>query len=96
MAPHLPFRQDERFHPGEAITSRTFAGPLSRHVDWLVTIAPHLNRYRSLTQIYSAPNQVVHAAPALAEWITAHVDRPLVVGPDEESTQWVTDVADRA
>jgi ribose-phosphate pyrophosphokinase len=42
------------------------------------------------------PNRVVHAAPAVAEWIAAHIDRPVVVGPDEESTQWVEDVAARA
>jgi ribose-phosphate pyrophosphokinase len=38
----------------------------------------------------------VAAAPALAAWIAAHVTRPLVVGPDEESAQWVRDVATRA
>jgi ribose-phosphate pyrophosphokinase len=35
----------------------------------------------------------VHAAQALAEWIGAHVERPLLVGPDEESRQWVTDIS---
>jgi len=97
VAPYLAYmRQDRRFNPGEAVTSRTFVGLLSRYVDWLVTIDPHLHRYRSLAQIYSVPNQVVHAAPALAEWMAANVERPLVVGPDEESAQWVKDVADRA
>ena len=64
-------------------------------MDWLATIDPHLHRFHALTDIYGVPNRVVHAAPALAEWIAAHVDRPVVVGPDEESAQWVTDVADR-
>ena len=41
------------------------------------------------------PARVVHAAPALAAWIAAHVDRPVLVGPDAESAQWVTDVANR-
>lgn len=97
VAPYLAYmRQDRQFHPGEAVTSRTFAGLLSRYVDWLATIDPHLHRYHSLTQIYSVPNRVVHAAPAVAEWIATHIDRPVVVGPDEESAQWVKDVADRA
>jgi ribose-phosphate pyrophosphokinase len=97
VAPYLAYlRQDRRFQPGEAVTSRTFAAILSRHVDWLVTIDPHLHRYSSLSQIYAIPNHVVHAAAALAEWIAGHVDRPLVVGPDAESTQWVKDVAQRA
>jgi len=97
VAPYLAYmRQDRRFQRGEAITSRTFAGLLSRYVDWLVTIDPHLHRYRSLTQIYAVPNRIVHAAPALAAWIATHVDRPVLVGPDEESEQWVKDVASRA
>jgi ribose-phosphate pyrophosphokinase len=32
----------------------------------------------------------------LAAWIAEHVDRPLVVGPDIESAQWVKAVADLA
>ena len=97
VAPYLAYmRQDRRFQRGEAITSRTFAGLLSRYVDWLVTIDPHLHRYSSLTQIYALPNRIVHAAPALAAWIATHVDRPVLVGPDEESEQWVKDVASRA
>jgi ribose-phosphate pyrophosphokinase len=97
VAPYLAYmRQDQPFHPGEAVTSRTFACLLSRYVDWLVTLDPHLHRYRSLSQLYSVPSRVIHAAPALARWIAAHVERPVVVGPDEESAQWVKDVADRA
>jgi ribose-phosphate pyrophosphokinase len=89
-------RQDRRFLPGEAITSLSFAALLSRYVDWLVTVDPHLHRHRSLAEIYTVPHRVLHAAPAMAEWIAVHVDRPIVVGPDEESAQWVKDVADRA
>ena len=97
VAPYLAYlRQDRRFEPGEALTSRTFAVLLSRYVDWLVTVDPHLHRYRALTEVYGVPNRVVHAAPALAEWIASRVDRPLLVGPDEESAQWVADVARQA
>lgn len=97
VAPYLAYmRQDRRFRRGEAVTSSTFAGLLSRYVDWLVTIDPHLHRYGSLTQIYGIPHRIVRAAPALAEWIITHVEEPVVVGPDEESQQWVSDVASRA
>jgi len=96
VAPYLAYlRQDRQFRPGEAVTSRTFARLLSGYADWLVTIDPHLHRYRALSDIYGVPNRVVHAAPALAAWIAAHVDRPVLIGPDAESAQWVTDVADR-
>jgi ribose-phosphate pyrophosphokinase len=97
VAPYLAYlRQDRPFRTGEAITSQTFAGVLSRYVDWLVTVDPHLHRYRALDQIYAVPSRIVHAAPAVAEWIATHVDRPLLVGPDEESEQWVADVSSRA
>ena len=46
-----------------------------------------------LREIYTVPCRVVHAAPALAAWIAAHVNRPVLVGPDEESEQWVSTVA---
>jgi ribose-phosphate pyrophosphokinase len=96
VAPYLAYlRQDRQFRPGEAVTSRTFARLLSGHADWLVTIDPHLHRYHTLNDIYGIPTRVVHAAPAVAAWIGAHVDRPVLVGPDAESAQWVTDVANR-
>ena len=97
VAPYLAYmRQDQQFRPGEAVTSRMFAALLSRHVDWLVTVDPHLHRVKALDEIYAVPSRAVAAAPALAAWIVAHVTRPLVVGPDEESAQWVQDVATRA
>ena len=96
VAPYLAYlRQDRQFRAGEAVTSRTFAAILSRYADWIVTIDPHLHRYHSLNDIYGVPSRVVHAAPAVATWIAAHVDQPLLVGPDAESAQWVKDVADR-
>ena len=94
VAPYLAYmRQDIRFHPGEAVTSRTFAAILSRHLDWLGTVDPHLHRYHALSEIYRIPTQVVHAAPLLASWIKRNVARPLIIGPDLESEQWVSQVA---
>lgn len=94
VAPYLAYmRQDVRFHLGEAVTSRTFAALLSRHLDWMVTVDPHLHRYHALAEIYRIPTQVVHAAPLLAAWIKRNVARPLIIGPDMESEQWVAQVA---
>ncbi len=94
VCPYLSYmRQDTRFHPGEALTSRSFARWLSAHLDWLVTVDPHLHRYRSLDEIYTLDSEVVAAAPALSEWIAASVERPVVIGPDGESEQWARAVA---
>jgi ribose-phosphate pyrophosphokinase len=32
----------------------------------------------------------------VAAWIGAHIERPLLIGPDVESEQWVADVAGKA
>ena len=95
VAPYLSYmRQDKRFHSGEGVTSLYFGRFLSRVVDWLVTVDPHLHRHASLAESgYTIPTRVVHAAPAVAAWIRANVQRPVLVGPDSESEQWVASVA---
>ena len=96
-APYLAYmRQDTRFNPGEGVTSDCFGALLSQYVDWLVTVDPHLHRYDSLNEIYAIPNAVLHAAPQISEWISKQVDNPLLIGPDEESEQWVGEVAKAA
>jgi ribose-phosphate pyrophosphokinase len=95
--PYLAYmRQDRRFRAGEAVTSRSFARILSRTVDGLVTVDPHLHRYASLGDLYSVPTRVRHAAGLIADWIKTEVQSPLLVGPDSESEQWVSEVAARA
>ena len=94
VAPYLAYmRQDARFRSGEAVTSRHFAALLSNAFDGLVTVDPHLHRYRSLGEVYRIQTHVVQAAPVLAQWIAANVERPVLVGPDSESEQWVREIA---
>lgn len=97
IAPYLAYmRQDRRFREGEGVTSAYFARVLSSAVDWIVTVDPHLHRRTSLDEIYSIPSEVVHAAPYISAWVRDTVRRPVFVGPDEESAQWVREVADGA
>ena len=94
VAPYLCYmRQDRRFHEGEAVTSKLFAKLISDHFDWLVTVDPHLHRYHTLDEIYSIPNSVLHGASALSEWVKDQKDC-LLVGPDAESEQWVSGIAE--
>lgn len=94
VAPYLAYmRQDERFRPGEAVTSSYFARLICDAYDWLVTVDPHLHRYASLDEVYTIPTRVVAAAPDIASWLVASVDRPFLIGPDAESEQWVAAVA---
>jgi ribose-phosphate pyrophosphokinase len=94
VAPYLAYmRQDARFRPGEAVTSRSYARLLSAALDFLVTADPHLHRWRTLTDIYAIPTQAVASAPAIAWWLRTQVQDALLVGPDSESAQWVAEVA---
>ena len=93
VAPYLCYmRQDCRFHKGEAVTSRLFARMLSNHIDWLLTVDPHLHRYHSLADIYTVPSVRVEGTTALTDWLTTQSSL-LLVGPDSESEQWVSRVA---
>ncbi len=95
--PYLAYlRQDRRFKSGEALTSCTFAHLLGGAFDWLVTVEPHLHRLSSLRDIYSIPTLSVHAAPLLVDWIKDQVRNPVLIGPDAESEQWVSAIAERA
>jgi ribose-phosphate pyrophosphokinase len=94
VAPYLGYmRQDKRFRPGEAITSRTYASLISSAIDALITVDPHLHRYHSLDEIYRIPSRVVASAPLIAEWMRENIVNPLLIGPDSESEQWVAEVA---
>jgi ribose-phosphate pyrophosphokinase len=95
VAPYLAYmRQDSRFNPGEGVTATYFARLVSSTVDWLVTVDPHLHRLSSLAGVYTIPATIAHAAPAIAAWVSAEVERPVLVGPDAESVQWVSAVAE--
>jgi len=94
VAPYLAYmRQDARFRPGEAVTSRSFARLISRSMDWLLTVDPHLHRFATLRDLYSVPAAAAHAAPDLGKWIAYNISSPWIIGPDAESFQWVKGIA---
>ena len=94
IAPYLAYmRQDRRFHDGEALTSRQFAQLISSEFDGMVTVDPHLHRYRDLREIYSIETAALAASPLLADWVRGNIDKPLIIGPDSESEQWAGAIA---
>lgn len=94
IAPYLAYmRQDKRFNDGEGISSHYFANIISQHLDWLVTVDPHLHRISNLNEVYSIPATSLTAVEPIARWIAGHIDRPLIIGPDSESEQWAASVA---
>ena len=94
VAPYLAYmRQDKRFHPGECISSRVMAKLLNHSLDKIITIDPHIHRYKSLKDIFTIPAQKLTANPLLAQYIKKHFRNEIIIGPDWESYQWAEEIA---
>ncbi|AOE49861.1 ribose-phosphate diphosphokinase [Kangiella sediminilitoris] len=94
IAPYLPYmRQDAEFKLGESKLAKHFASLMSDHVDKLITVEPHLHRIHDLNDIFTIPTANAHSRQSVVEWIIKHIDNPVIIGPDMESTQWVAPVA---
>lgn len=97
VIPYLAYmRQDKQFNAGEAITSDYFAKLISSFADRIITIDPHLHRRSSMNEIYTIPCNVLHSAKLISSWIKNNISKPLLIGPDSESEQWVSEVAKAA
>lgn len=97
VAPYLGYmRQDVAFEPGEAISQRIVGRFLASLFDTVITVDPHLHRVATLQQAVPVANAVVlSAAPLLSDLIAARRAQALLLGPDEESKQWVAQAAMR-
>ncbi len=97
VAPYLAYmRQDLAFQPGEAISQRVIGRFLAGLFDAVITVDPHLHRVATLADAVPALQTVVlSGATLLSDFIASRRQRPLLVGPDEESAQWVARAAAR-
>lgn len=97
VAPYLGYmRQDTAFHPGEAISQRAIGTLLSNNFDRVVTFDAHLHRTSNLADIFpGAEADNLSAAPEIVALLRADpvAAASVVVGPDEESRNWVADIA---
>ncbi|HSG88051.1 MAG TPA: ribose-phosphate diphosphokinase [Pseudomonadales bacterium] len=98
VAPYLCYmRQDTAFHPGEAVSQKIVGQFLAGLFDAVVTVDPHLHRVHRLVDAVPAAHAIaLSAAGAMGAFLSTRTPRPLIVGPDEESAQWVARVADAA
>jgi ribose-phosphate pyrophosphokinase len=95
VAPYLAFmRQDKRFHSGEAISSLVMAKMLNNSIDKLVTIDPHLHRYKSLKDIFKISTKKLTANNLIADYVKK-IKNVVIIGPDWESYQWAEAIAKR-
>ena len=97
VAPYLCYmRQDKAFHPGEAVSQRIIGKLLADYFDGLITVDPHLHRVHHLEDaVPVAKAKVLNATEAMAAYLDSRLDNPVLIGPDEESEQWVTAIAQR-
>jgi len=94
LAPYLAYmRQDKKFKSGEALSSVYFARFLSSFMDELITFDPHLHRRHNLSEIYGISTRVLHASGLIADYIGKKIKKPVLIGPDIESKQWVSEIA---
>ncbi len=94
IAPYLAYmRQDARFNPGEAVSSRIVGKYLSKAVDRLITFDPHIHRYKSLRDIFSIKTTKLTANYLIADYIKKNFRNVVVVGPDWEAYQWADTIA---
>ncbi len=95
VAPYLAYmRQDIAFTPGEAVSQRIVGRFLAELFDAVITVDPHLHRVTTLEEAVPVPRTVVlSGAPLLADLIARLRPDALLVGPDEESAQWVAQAA---
>lgn len=95
VAPYLAYmRQDMAFAEGEAVSQKIVGSFLAGLFDAVITVDPHLHRTDTLAQAVPARAAVaLSAAPLIGRFIAQQGLRPLLVGPDGESAQWVAQAA---
>lgn len=96
VSPYLCYmRQDKAFLPGQPVSQRLIGRLLAEHFEAVVTIDPHLHRVATLAEAVPAKWPVcLTAAGLLGEFLQMRLPAgALLIGPDEESAQWVGRVA---
>lgn len=95
LAPYLCYmRQDIAFHDTEAVSQQIIGQWLSELVDDVITIDPHLHRHSNLDEVIPDTNNIVlSATEQLGEFVLSLKQTVHLLGPDEESKQWVQRVA---
>ncbi len=93
VTPYLAYiRQDKRFNPGESISSKII-GKLLSIFDEIITIDPHLHRFKSLNEVFHTKTKKLTANDLIKSYISKHYNKPIIIGPDEESYQWAKEIA---
>ncbi|PIE40880.1 MAG: phosphoribosylpyrophosphate synthetase, partial [Gammaproteobacteria bacterium] len=95
IAPYLCYmRQDKAFQPGQAVSQKIIGPFLADIFDHIITVDPHLHRIKTLKEAMPTQTAVaLTAAQELGNFVKNRFQDAVFVGPDEESEQWVSVVA---
>ncbi|MGD8407987.1 MAG: ribose-phosphate diphosphokinase [Thiohalophilus sp.] len=96
VSPYLCYmRQDKAFHPGELVSQKIIGRFLAELVDAVITVDAHLHRISRLDEAIPLQQAINTTATApLGEFLQQQVSaETLLLGPDQESRQWVEQVA---
>lgn len=98
VAPYMCYmRQDKAFHPGEAVSQRIIGRYLAELFDNIVTVDPHLHRTPELQSAIPCKQAIsLSATTTLGDFLASHNKPYTLIGPDAESQQWVSTIAEVA
>ena len=97
VAPYLCYmRQDKAFHTGEVVSQKIIGRWIAEHFDGVLTVDAHLHRVATLREAVPAQAAVnITATQPMAAFLAERFERPMLIGPDAESRQWVAAIAGR-
>ena len=95
VAPYLCYmRQDKAFQAGEAVSQQIIGQWLADLFDEVVVVDPHLHRTPSISLAVPAKWSVaLSASGVIGNFLAGRTPEAFILGPDEESLQWVQAVA---
>ncbi|HEC05832.1 MAG TPA: ribose-phosphate diphosphokinase [Thiolapillus brandeum] len=95
VAPYLCYmRQDKAFHPGEVVSQTIIGHLLANYFDGAITVDAHLHRVHRLHDALPMKTAInLTATRPMAQFLEQRNLRPVLIGPDGESEQWVSSIA---
>ena len=95
IAPYLCYmRQDKAFSPGEVVSQGIIGQLIADYFSAVLTVDAHLHRISRLSEAIPARLAInLKATRPMAHFLAARFENPLLVGPDQESEQWVAAIA---
>lgn len=93
IAPYFPyFRSDKRFRDGECVSIKVM-NKLFEGCDKIFCVDPHLHRIKNIKNALSNGIEINLDEPIIEYLKKKKIQKPIFVGPDIESLQWVVNVA---